>query len=95
MYLVQVKLPPNPYNRGFWRNLSEVLWWEQHLQRAAAERAVMKPKETGSANDEGRPPGERGGVETAQEYAQRQQPCGHPEAASRQGLVTARRQKQC
>ena len=33
---LQVQLPPNPYNRGFWANLHEVLWWEWHLQRATA-----------------------------------------------------------
>ena len=60
---IQVKLPPNPYNRGFWKNLSEVLWWEQHLQRAAAESAIsavmMKPKEAGADDAAGRQPGEQ------------------------------------
>lgn len=32
---VQVTMPPNNFNRGFWNNLHEVLFWEWHLKDVA------------------------------------------------------------
>ena len=34
-----MKLPPNKYNRGFWRNLAEVVFWEHYLAQAASADA--------------------------------------------------------
>ena len=102
--VVQVKLPPNPYNRGFWENLGEVLWWEAHLQRAATASAAVMKAESGAGNPEGLQPGDRDGVDAVQGRALRQQPCrpcDDAEAAAapvvavgRQGQVISRRQKQ-
>ena len=101
--VVQVKLPPNPYNRGFWKNLGKVLWWEAHLQQAAAAASsaatVMLCKETDSIGNVEH--GERDGLDPREpEIAQRQSGRrgrgggGQASGEKRVTRVTSCRQKQ-
>ena len=50
LHCLQVELPPNPYNQGFLRNLSEVLWWEQHFQQAS-ERMPQRSFDDDDSSD--------------------------------------------